>query len=110
MQRKLYFQVDLQWILLIVPLSLSQGVLLHLLSQLPCNISNNLFPKLAWKRVVGNAIIPNDPAIVVLAQPNLFQVNNILNHQSILPTQGGVKLSNIHFLISVINSMTTTSK
>jgi hypothetical protein len=59
---------------------------------------------------MGNAITPIDPAIAVLVQPILFQVYNILNHQSILPTQGGVKLSNIHFLIDVINSMIMTSK
>jgi hypothetical protein len=110
MQQKLSFQVDLRWMLSIVPLSLSQGVLLHLRLQLACNMSNNPFQKLGCMTIVGNAIILIDLAIAVLAHSILFQVYNILNHQIILPTQGGVKLLNIHFLINVINSMITTSK
>jgi enhancer of mRNA-decapping protein 4 len=116
MQQKLYFQVDLQWILSVVPLPLSQGVLLYLLWQLACDISNRPFQKVAWMTVVANAIIPTDPAIAVHGQPILFQVYNILNHQSTcphqstLPTQAGVELSNIHFLIDVINSIIMTSK
>jgi hypothetical protein len=43
-------------------------------------------------------------------QPILFQVYNILNHQSTLLTQAGVELTNIHFLINVINSMIMTFK
>jgi enhancer of mRNA-decapping protein 4 len=81
----------------VVPLPLSQGVLLYLLWQLACDISNNPSQKLAWMTVVANAIIPTDPAIAVHGQPILFQVYNILNHQSTLPTQVGVELSNIHF-------------
>jgi enhancer of mRNA-decapping protein 4 len=93
-----------------VPLPLSQGVLLQLLWRLACDFSNNPSQKLAWMTVVANAIIPTDPAIAVHVQPILFQVYNILNHQSTLPTQAGVERSNIHFLINVINSMIMTSK
>jgi hypothetical protein len=47
--------------------------------------------------VVTNAIIPTDPAIALHVQPIFFLVYNILNHQSTLPLQAGVELSNIHF-------------
>jgi enhancer of mRNA-decapping protein 4 len=110
MQQKLYFQVDLLWILSVVPLPLSQGVLLYLLWQLACDISSSPSQKVAWMTVVANAIIPTDPAIAVHGQPILFQVYNILNHQSTLLTQAGVELSNIHFLINVVNSIIMTSK
>jgi len=61
-------------------------------------------------RIVANAIITTDSAIALHVQPILFQVYNILNYQSTLPLQAGVELSNIHFLINVINSMIMTSK
>jgi enhancer of mRNA-decapping protein 4 len=61
--------------------------------------------------IVANAIIPTDPTIALHVQPILFQVYNILNHQSTLPLQAGVELSNIHFFfINVINSIIMTSK
>jgi hypothetical protein len=81
---------------------MSQGVLRYLMWQLACDISNNPSQKLAWMTIVANAIIHG--------QPILFQVYNILNHQSTLPTQADVELSDIHFLINVINSMIMTSK
>jgi enhancer of mRNA-decapping protein 4 len=89
---------------------MSQGVLRYLMWQLACDISNNPSQKLAWMTIVANAIIQTDPAIAVHGQPILFQVYNILNHQSTLSTQADVELSNIHFLINVINSMIMTSK
>jgi len=103
-------QVDIGWILSVVPLPLSQGVLLNLLWHLACDINNNPSQKLSWMTVVAKAIIPTDPAIAVHVQPILFQVYNILNHQSTLLTQAGVELTNIHFLINVINSMIMTFK
>jgi enhancer of mRNA-decapping protein 4 len=109
MQRKLSFQVDLQWILSVVPLPLSQGLLLYLLWQFACDINNNPSQKLAWMTVVANATIPIDPVITLHVQPIFFQVYNILNHQSTLPLQASVELSNIHFLINFINSMIMTS-
>jgi enhancer of mRNA-decapping protein 4 len=47
--------------------------------------------------------------ITLHVQPIFFQVYNILNHQSTLPLQASVELSNIHFLINFINSMIMTS-
>jgi len=59
---------------------------------------------------MANAIIPTNLTIALHVQPILFQVYNILNHQSTLPLQAGVELSNIYFLINVINSMIMISK
>jgi enhancer of mRNA-decapping protein 4 len=78
--------------------------------QLACDISNNPSQKLAWMTIVANAIIPTDPVIAMHGQPILFQAYYILNHQSTLPTQADVELSNIHFFINVINSIIMTSK
>jgi enhancer of mRNA-decapping protein 4 len=44
----------------VVPLPLSQGVLLNLIWQLAYDINNNPLKKLAWMIVVANAIIPTD--------------------------------------------------
>jgi enhancer of mRNA-decapping protein 4 len=87
-----------------------KGVLLNLLWHLACDINNNPSQKLSWMTVVAKAIIPTDPTIAVHVQPILFQVYNILNHQSTLLTQAGVELTNIHFLINVINFMIMTFK
>jgi hypothetical protein len=72
MQRNLSFQVGLQWILSVVHLPLSQGVLLYLLWQLACDI-NIPSQKLAWMTVVVNAIIPTDPTIACMCDPSYFK-------------------------------------
>jgi len=105
----LYFQVDLRWILSVIPLPLSQGVLLTLLWQLACDINNNLLQKLAWMTVVANAMIPTNPGFAVHGKPILFQVCIILNHQCTLPTIKSDELSSIHFLMNIINSMLMAS-
>ena len=104
------FQVDLRGILSVVPLPLSQGVLLSLLQQLACDISNDSPRKLAWMTDVANAIIPADPMIAVHVRPIFDQVYNILNHQRSLPTITGAELSSIRLLMHVINSMLMTCK
>jgi hypothetical protein len=48
--------------------------------------------------------------IAIYVQHISFQVYNIHNHQCTLHTQASVELSNIHFMINVINSMIMTSK
>ncbi|KAE8098914.1 hypothetical protein FH972_016942 [Carpinus fangiana] len=103
-------QVDLRGILSAVPLLLSQGVLLSLLQQLACDISNDSPRKLAWMTDVANAIIPTDPMIAVHVRPIFDQVYNILNHQRSLPTITGAELSSLRLLMHVINSMLTTCK
>jgi hypothetical protein len=48
-------------------------------------------------KIVAKEIIQINPAIAVHVQRILFQVYNILKHQSTLPTQAVVELSNIQF-------------
>lgn len=103
-------QVDLRGILSMVPLPLSQGVLLSLLQQLACDISNDTTRKLGWMTDVANAIIPADPMIAVHVRPIFDQVYKILNHQRSLPTVTGAELSSIRLLMHVINSMLMTCK
>ncbi|KAM4102520.1 hypothetical protein ACJW30_06G007000 [Castanea mollissima] len=103
-------QVDLHGILSMVPLPLSQGVLLSLLQQLACDISNDTTRKLGWMTDVANAIIPADPLIAVHVRPIFDQVYKILNHQRGLPTVSGAELSSIRLLMHVINSMLMTCK
>ncbi|KAM3696023.1 hypothetical protein ACJW31_06G006500 [Castanea mollissima] len=103
-------QVDLHGILSMVPLPLSQGVLLSLLQQLACDISNDTTRKLGWMTDVANAIIPADPLIAVHVRPIFDQVYKILNHQRGLPTVTGAELSSIRLLMHVINSMLMTCK
>jgi hypothetical protein len=105
-----YSQVDLQLILSIVPLLLSQGVLLTLLWQLARDISNNLPQKLAWTKVVANAIIPTDIGIAVNRNVILFEVYAILNHQNTLPAITSVELPIIRALMNAINSMLMASE
>ncbi len=93
-----------------VPLPLSQGVLLSLLQQLACDISNDTPRKLAWMTDVANAILPADPMIAVHVGPIFDQVYKILSHQRSLPTLTGAEVSSIRLLMHVINSMLMTCK
>ncbi|XP_047938142.1 enhancer of mRNA-decapping protein 4-like [Salvia hispanica] len=103
-------QVDLPGICSVNPLPLSQGVLLSLLQQLACDISNETPRKLTWMREVMTAINPTDPMIAVHVRPIFEQVYQILNHQRNLPTLGGAELANIRLIMHVINSMLMSSK
>ncbi|RDY08653.1 Varicose-related protein, partial [Mucuna pruriens] len=103
-------QVDLHGLLSIVPLPLSQGVLLSLLQQLACDISNDTARKIAWLTDVAAAINPSDPTIAMHTRPIFEQVYQILNHQRNLPTMTGPDLSSIRLLLHVVNSMLMTCK
>lgn len=103
-------QVDLRGIISSVPLPLSQGVLLSLLQQLACDLSNDTPRKLSWMTDVANAIVPTDPMITVYVRAIFEQVYNILDHQRSLPTVTGAELSSIRLLMHVINSMLLTCK
>ncbi|KAJ1393029.1 enhancer of mRNA-decapping protein 4-like [Sesbania bispinosa] len=103
-------QVDLHGLLSMVPLPLSQGVVLSLLQQLACDINNDPPRKLAWMTDVATAINPSDPMIAMHVRPIFEQVYQILNHQRSLPTMSGAELSSIRLLLHVINSMLTTCK
>ncbi|KAF5949623.1 hypothetical protein HYC85_011616 [Camellia sinensis] len=73
-------QVDLQGILSMVPLPLSQGVLLSLLQQVACDISKDTTRKLGWMTEVAVVINPADPMIAVHVRPIFEQVYQILSH------------------------------
>ncbi|KAK4744078.1 hypothetical protein SAY87_010390 [Trapa incisa] len=103
-------QVDIPVILVTVPLPLSQGVLLSLLQQLACDMSNDAPRKLSWMTDVAGAINPSDPLIAVHSRPIFEQVYQILNHRRSLPTVAVLEIPAIRLLLHVINSMLMTCK
>lgn len=103
-------QVDLHGLLSMVPLPLSQGVVLSLLQQLACDINNDTPRKLAWMTDIAAAINPSDPMITLHVRGIFEQVYQILNHQRSLPTMTGPDLSSIRLLMHVVNSVLVTCK
>ncbi|XAR53895.1 hypothetical protein NMG60_11022618 [Bertholletia excelsa] len=103
-------QVDLQGILSVVPLPLSQGVLLALLQQLACDINKEKSRKLEWMTHVAIAMNPTDPMIAMHVRPIFEQVYQILGHQRSLPSTQAAEASSIRLLMHVINSVLTTCK
>lgn len=103
------FQVDLRGMLSLVPLPLSQGVLLSLLQQLACDINNDTTRKLSWMTDIAAAINPTDPRIAMHVQPIFEQVSQILNHQRTLPGRS-TDMTSIRLLMHVINSVLMTRK
>uniref|UniRef100_A0A6N2K0X9 Uncharacterized protein n=1 Tax=Salix viminalis TaxID=40686 RepID=A0A6N2K0X9_SALVM len=103
-------QVDLQGILSISPLPLCQGVLLALLQQLACDISNETSRKLAWMTDVAAAINPTDPMIAMHVGPIFDQVYQIVVHQRSLPSTSASEASVIRVLLVVINSVLRSCK
>ncbi|GJR26830.1 WD40 repeat-containing protein [Tanacetum coccineum] len=97
-------RVDIQGILTSNPLPLSQGVLLSLLQQLACDISNDTSRKLSWMMDTVVAIKPSDGMIAMHVRPIFDQVYSILNHQVSLPTTSVSELSHIRVLMKLINS------
>ncbi|OIW20351.1 hypothetical protein TanjilG_08896 [Lupinus angustifolius] len=86
-------QVDLHGLLSMVPLPLSQGVVLSLLQLLAFDISNDTSRKMAWMTDITAAINPSDPMITLHVRRIFEQVYQILNHQRSLPTMTGPDLS-----------------
>ncbi|KAG5105135.1 hypothetical protein JHK82_042105 [Glycine max] len=103
-------QVDLTGILAMVPLPLSQGVLLSLLQQLSCDINTETPKKLAWMTDVAAAINPADPRIAAHVQRILDQVSRTLGHYRTLPTTSPSEASTIRLLMHVINSVLLSCK
>ncbi|KAG0467995.1 hypothetical protein HPP92_017323 [Vanilla planifolia] len=103
-------QVDPRGILSIVPLPVSQGVLLALLQQLACDIGNDTARKLGWMTDVAAAINPADPIISVHVRPIFEQVYNILAHQRTLPLTTSAEASSIRLIMHVINSVLMSCK
>nr|KYP62802.1 Enhancer of mRNA-decapping protein 4 isogeny [Cajanus cajan] len=93
-----------------VPLPLSQGVLLSLLQQLSCDISSETPRKLAWMTDVAAAINPADPRIAAHVRRILDQVYRTLGHQRTLPTTSPSEASTIRLLMHVINSVLLSCK
>ncbi|KAJ7946479.1 enhancer of mRNA-decapping protein 4-like [Quillaja saponaria] len=103
-------QVDLQGILSMVPLPLSQGVLLSLLQQLSCDINTQTPRKLVWMREVAAAIDPADPMISGYVRPIFQQVYQVLGQQRNLPHTSHSEASSIRLLMHVINSVLMSCK
>ncbi|XP_045805523.1 enhancer of mRNA-decapping protein 4-like [Trifolium pratense] len=103
-------QVDLTGILTMVPLPLSQGVLLSLLQQLSCGINTETLKKLQWMTDVAAAINPADTRIAAHVRPILDQVYRTLGHHRNLPTNSPSEASNIRLLMHVINSVLLSCK
>ncbi|XP_050371073.1 enhancer of mRNA-decapping protein 4 [Argentina anserina] len=103
-------QVDLHGILLLQPLPLSQGVLLSLLQQLACDISNDTPRKVLWMTDVAAAINPSNQMIAMHVRPIFEQVYQILHHQHSLPTVSSGEHASLRLLMHVINSMMMACK
>ncbi|VFQ82481.1 unnamed protein product [Cuscuta campestris] len=98
-------QVDLLGIVTRNPSPLSQGVLLSLLQQLACDISNETGKKLTWMTHVLSAINPSDPMIAMHVRPIFEQVFGIVNHHYGLPTTTVSEQTNIRLIQMVIKSV-----
>lgn len=103
-------QVDLSSILTMVPLPLSQGVLLSLLQQLSCDINTDTPRKLQWMTDVAAAINPEDTRIAAHVRPILDQVYRTLSHHRSLPSNSPSEASTIRLLMHVINSVLMSCK
>ena len=93
-----------------VPLPLSQGVLLSLLLQLSWDISAETPKKLSWMTDVAAAINPADPSIAVHVRPIFEHVYRTLGHHRNLPTTSPSEASSIRLLMHVINSVLLSCK
>lgn len=93
-----------------VPLPLSQGVLLSLLQQLSCDLKSESPKKLAWMTDVATLINPADPSIAVHVRPILEQVSQTLGHHRSLSTTSSSEASAIRLLMHVINSVLLSCK
>ncbi|PKA55835.1 Enhancer of mRNA-decapping protein 4 [Apostasia shenzhenica] len=103
-------QVDLRTLSSMVPLPLSQGVLLSLLQQLSCDIGKETSRKLGWMTDVAVHINPLDPTIRSHVRPIFEQVYSQILHQRTLPTTTADEASSIRLIIHVINSVLMSCK
>ncbi|CAK7323847.1 unnamed protein product [Dovyalis caffra] len=105
-------QVDLQGIMSLSPLPLSQGVLISLLQQLAYDISKETPRKLEWMTLVAASILPFDQTIGYYVRPTVEQVSEILNHLRSSPggPGPGPELASIRVLMHVINNLLATCK
>jgi enhancer of mRNA-decapping protein 4 len=103
------WQLDETVVFSTVPLPLSQGVVLSLVQQLGCDLSNDTGRKLSWIREAALALNPNDPMLAPHMRPFLEQLYQNLHHQMIHTTVPGDQ-ANLRLVIHVVNSLLTTYK
>ncbi|KAF4404645.1 hypothetical protein G4B88_006031, partial [Cannabis sativa] len=103
-------QVDLPGIMSLVPLPLSQGVVLALLQQLACDINNDMSRKLAWMTDVAVAINPTDPLIALHVRPIFEKVYQTLEYHRNQSTTSASDINNIRLLMHLINSVLMSCK
>jgi enhancer of mRNA-decapping protein 4 len=105
----LCMQLDEAALFSTVPLPLSQGVVLSLVQQLGCDLSNDTGRKLSWIREAALALNPNDPVLAPHMRPFLEQLYQNLHHQMIHMTVPGDQ-ANLRLVIHVVNSLLTACK
>ncbi|KAJ4816604.1 Enhancer of mRNA-decapping protein 4 [Rhynchospora pubera] len=95
-------QVDLHALCTLVPVPLSQGVLLALLQQLACDIANETARKAAWMTDVAVTINPRDPMIAMHVRPIFEQVYSIVSNYRAASASDA---ASVKLVIHVINSV-----
>ncbi|CAM6073454.1 unnamed protein product [Sphagnum tenellum] len=105
----LCMQLDEAVVFSTVPLPLSQGVVLSLVQQLGCDLSNDTGRKLSWIREAALVLNPNDPVLAPHMRPFLEQLYQNLHRQLIHTTVPGDQ-ANLRLVIHVVNSLLTACK
>ncbi|BFI30389.1 enhancer of mRNA-decapping protein 4 [Marchantia polymorpha subsp. ruderalis] len=103
-------QVDLKTLFSMVPLPLSQGVLLSLVQQLGCDLGKDTAHKLEWIREGALALNPKDPVLAPHMRPFLEQLYQNLHRQMHLTTAGGELANSMRLVLHVVNSLLTACK
>jgi enhancer of mRNA-decapping protein 4 len=85
-----------------VPIPLTQAVLLALLQQLACDIANDTAQKATWMTYVAIMINPSDPLIAAHVRPIFDQVYMIVTNHQVTSASDAAK---IMVFIHVINSV-----
>lgn len=102
-------QADPQSLFSMVPLPLSQGVLLSLVQQLSCDLGKDTSRKLVWIREAALALNPNDPILAHHMRPILGDLYQNL-HGQMLITSSGAEASSIRLVLHLVNSILTACK
>lgn len=102
-------QADPQSLFSMVPLPLSQGVLLSLVQQLSCDLGKDTSRKLVWIREAALALNPNDPILAHHMRPILGDLYQNLHGQMLITSSGG-EASSIRLVLHLVNSILTACK
>jgi enhancer of mRNA-decapping protein 4 len=102
-------QADPQSLFSMVPLPLSQGVLLSLVQQLSCDLGKDTARKLVWIREAALALNPNDPILAHHMRPILGDLYQNLHGQMLITSSGG-EASSIRLVLHLVNSILTACK